>query len=663
MNRIAKIFCINVAFHLIILAFPGFDLFAQTSDMTRVSARAVAGDREAQQVLEIINQSKGLKTVPQLRPLLANYGGFGTSLQYDISSHTSRNYDIALLIAVPLYSRVAVSAALKLVAVLSDLPPAQPVRIAFLADEQDGHRGLLDQLDQIEDPEAVVVLYIDVISAGIPLNLYQGSESHISPRQLIEQALSASKRSGIPLVIPQPYNELFRLNLTDSPEPLKLIQRRGFPALYISDSPGPALGTTQTTQDETELSTTVFAKFLQLLVEGLPPNDRTDFDYHYTLLAFNKSYVLIDEKTTVILILLSIFSVTLFFLVYSILFRRKIISHWVVFIRRSWVILLYYGLLLLCLYGSRLLFLGWFIRAGSPAQYSSAVSVIFLLLWFSLFSLVSPITHTIVIPKRSAFYGHGAVFLLLLGLIIAVAIDIALMPVFLWALFWVFLGSFAHSFSVSLFATILAPIQLVVLFIIAITRGTVFNSVFVYPSSVLNSLLVSFIALPFILLWKRTSLLRRVKSKNPKSLHHSYVSRTLFFAAMVLSLFNLRPNSKEEKTVQIDTISNDKPLDFVVDLSSRIFLDQKTLSITLRSQIPLDRYDIVITGTGSEPVHVIESTIPFINLGPSTVQANLANHPDNPFHIELLLPKDQLVTLDITGVRGTERLQKIRQLP
>ena len=132
---------------------------------------------------------------------------------------------------------------------------------------------------------------------------------------------------------------------------------------------------------------------------------------------------------------------------------------------------------------------------------------------------------------------------------------------------------------------------------------------------------------------------------------------------MVFSLFNLKPNSKEEKTVQIDTISNDKPLDFVVDLSSRIFLDQKTLSITLRSQIPLDRYDIVITGTGSEPVHVIESTIPFINLGPSTVQANLANHPDNPFHIELLLPKDQLVTLDITGVRGTERLQKIRQLP
>ena len=630
--------------------------------MARISARAVAGDGEAQQVLEIINQSKGLKMVPQLRPLLANYGGFGTSLQFDISSDPSQNSDIALLIAVPLYSKTAVSAALKLVTVLNDLPPAQPVRVAFLADEQDGHRGLLDQLDQIEDPESVVALYVDTISVGIPLNLYQGSESHISPRQLIEQALLASKQLGIPLVIPQPYNELFRLNLTDSPEPLKLIQRRGFPALYISDSPSTAFGTAQTTQDGTELSTTVFAKFLQQLVEGLP-NDRIDFDYHYTLLAFNTSYVLIDEKTTVILILLSIFSVTLFFLVYSILFRRKIISHWVVFIRRSWVILLYYGLLLLCLYGSRLLFLGWFIKEGSPAQYSSAVSVIFLLLWFSLFSLVSPITHTIVIPKRSAFYGHGAVFLLLLGLIIAVAIDIALMPVFLWALFWVFLGSFAHSFSVSLFATVLAPIQLVVLFIIAITRGTVFNSVFVYPSSLLNSLLVSFIALPFILLWKRTSLLRRVRSKNPKSLHHSYVSRTLFFAAMVFSLFNLKPNSKEEKTVQIDTISNDKPLDFVVDLSSRIFLDQKTLSITLRSQIPLDRYDIVITGTGSEPVHVIESTIPFINLGPSTVQANLANHPDNPFHIELLLPKDQLVTLDITGVRGTERLQKIRQLP
>jgi len=59
-----------------------------------------------------------------------------------------------------------VDTALLLLSLLAEKPPARAVRVAFLADEIDEHRGLMDQMDQIDDPESVVVLYVDLRAAG-----------------------------------------------------------------------------------------------------------------------------------------------------------------------------------------------------------------------------------------------------------------------------------------------------------------------------------------------------------------------------------------------------------------------------------------------------------------------------------------------------------------
>lgn len=632
-------------------------LSAAGSEWSRLRVRAQQGDQEAQRVLEIAKQAEKLKLNYQLRPLLYAYGGFGTSIQVDIAGTNQADNDISLLIAVPLYSETALGTALALLSHGVTQSPARAFRVAFLADETEGHRGLLDQLDQFNDPESVVILYVDFAPTQGPLYLYQGSAGHISPRQLLEQSLTAGKKLDLPIEIAQPYNELFRFGWVKAPEALQMIQDRGYPALYYSNSI-PQQASEQIKHLETEQYEQKLAYFLENLIANVP-RDPALFDNHYSLIAFNKNYTLIDEKTTLLLILGSIFSIILFFSLYSILFRRKIIQHWLVFLRRSWVILIYFILLVASLYVSRLCIVLWLFKHGSTAQFPQGMALVFLVLWLSLFSVASPVTKKIVIPKRSSFYGHSAVVVLVLGLLTSIAMDISLIPVFIWALLWVFIGSFVHSFAISLFSTILAPAQVLVLFLIGMMQGREIDSLLVYPSNIKNSLLFAFLVLPFVLLWKRTTLLRIQKSKNKDKAQTLHFGRYVFASALILAIFTMEP-LQEEKQPAGNTI---KPI-FTGTLSQSEFLHQRSVAVTITAQTPIEGYEISLESPLSgETVQLIDSTIPFENNGVHTITSRLVGHPDNPFYFELLLPKNQSLTLRITGRYGTETAEEVKRLP
>uniref|UniRef100_A0A7C3E893 Uncharacterized protein n=1 Tax=Gracilinema caldarium TaxID=215591 RepID=A0A7C3E893_9SPIR len=636
---------------------PVQDLSAAGSELSRLRVRAQQGDQEAQRVLEIAKQVEKLKLSYQLRPLLYAYGGFGTSIQFDIAGTTQADNDISLLIAVPLYAKTAVDSALALLSHALTQSPARAVRVAFLANEREGHLGLLDQLDQFNDPESVVILYGDFTPTQGPLYIYQGSAGHIGPRQLLEQSLTAGEKLDLPIEIAQPYNELFRFGWIKAPEALQMIQDRGYPALYYSNSI-PQHAAEPTKHLKTEQYEQKLASFLENLIAHIP-RDPALFDNHYSLLAFNKQYLLIDEQTTILLIVGAVLSIILFFSIYSILFRRKIMQHWLVFLRRSWVILIYYIFLVASLYMARLCMLLWFLKQGSTAQFPQGMALVFLVLWLSLFSVASPVTKKIVIPKRSSFYGHSAVVVLVLGLLTSIAMDISLIPVFIWALLWVFIGSFVHSFSISLFSTILAPAQVLILFLIGMMQGREINSLLVYPSNIRNSLLFAFLVLPFVLLWKRTTLLRIQKSKNKDKAQTLRFGRYIFASAMILAIFTMEP-LQEEKQPAGNTI---KPL-FTSTLSQSEFLHQRSVAVTITAKTPIEGYEISLESPLSgEAVQLIDSTIPFESNGVHTITSRLVGHPDNPFYFELLLPKDQRLTLRITGRYGTEAAEEVKSLP
>jgi len=653
---------ILITFLVFNVLHPVQGLFAQDSELSRISARAQQGDQEAQRTLELIKQAKNLQLNYQLRPLLYSYGSFGTSIQFDIPGTTQENSDISLVIAVPLHSEMAVNSAMALLSGLAKQRPARGVRVAFLADETERYRGLLDQLDQFDDPESVVLLYGDFSSTdGETLYLYQGSKGHVCPRQLLEQTLAAGINAGIPMEIAQPYTELFRFGWIEAPKALQMMQDRGYPALYFSD-----FGLQNSAEGAVKLQKGPYeqelASFLEALIDKIPL-DPAVFDYHYSLLAFNKHYWLIDEKTTLLMIVMAVTSIILFFSIYSILFRRKIIQRWLVFIRRSWVILIYFMLLVASLYVSRLFFVLWLFKNGSTASFPLGMALLFLLLWLSLFSLASPVTEKIVIPKRSSFYGHSALLILVLGLLTAIALDISLMPVFIWALLWVFIGSFVHSFSISLLSTVLAPVQVLVLFIIGTTQGMELNSLLVYPSNIKISFLFAFLVLPFVLLWKRTALLRIQKSKIKPKAQTKHFGRYVFASAIILALFTMEA-PKENILSSKTALSNDTEPLFISSLSQSVFFNQRSVAVTITSKQPLDHYDIFLeSNQPGEAVQLIESTIPFETIDVHRITSRLTGSPDNPFYFELLIPKDQKLILRIVGIYGNETTEEVKNLP
>ncbi len=666
MHQIYKSFAKPASLSIILFLFFIHGLFAESPEVSRLRSRVKQGDQEAKNAIEIIHQAETLKMRYELRPLLENYGGFGTSIQIDISGTDTdpEKTDINLLVTFPLYSEAAVHLGLSVLNQLANHLPSRPLRVAFLADETEGYRGLQDQLDQSDDPESVVILYLDVISEQGPLYLYQGSQKHISPRQLVEQVLLMGAKYKIPVEIPQPYSELYRLGWVSAPEALEMIQNRGFPALYFSDFIQGTISEPFSEHSNSEYAQQL-SVFFKALIDNCPRSPAL-FDYHYSLIAFNKNYVLVDERTTLLLIVSSIFIIILFLTIYSIVFRRTIIHHWIVFIRRSWVILVYYGLLIISFYGSRFVFKLWQLRNGPGAQIPLEMAFVFLLVWFSLFSLLSPLTQKIVIPKRSSFYGHSAIVVLLLGLLTSTAIDISFMPVFIWALLWVFVGSFVHSFSLSLFSTILAPVQLLILFIIGTMKGKRLTFLLLLDSSHLgNCLLFSFIILPFVLLWKRTSLLRIQKSGIKNQQKHFFIGRFVFAGAAVIALLTLTPPSQITQNLETDKAATltEKP-QFHGALSTNVFLNQRSVKVTITATSPLDLYIISLENPHADKtIQLIESTIPFSVQGTDKLVSNLSKNPDNPFSFELLLPKDEQLKIGITGIRGAESTEQMFSVP
>jgi hypothetical protein len=191
----------------------------------------------------------------ELRPLLAERGGFGVSLHATLHSSTGSDEIGTLVIAAPLSSGpggsgtepdFAVRAALAFAdrVAVEGLP--LDVRIAFLADERsqlpedmraETLLGLRDLVDLYEENERTAVIYLDVRGSPDHLRIVHGSAGTIAPLGILEPLLSAFDKLGSPLDLAVPFNELYRLGLVRGPEALSFLHERGFPALLVESNP------------------------------------------------------------------------------------------------------------------------------------------------------------------------------------------------------------------------------------------------------------------------------------------------------------------------------------------------------------------------------------------------------------------------------------------
>ncbi|MDR0451390.1 MAG: hypothetical protein LBH26_09020 [Treponema sp.] len=207
------------------------------------------------------------------RSLLAEYGGFGSSLLIR-PARPSQNFEgedeaPRFVLAVPLTGRGELPAGpeegaelpLRFAAALSFIgkiygETGLEWTVAFLGDEGTAlppemakrpRRGLEDLLNLLEDPEHTVLWYLDIGSGEAPerLEISHGTAERIASLGIIRPIPGICEELSIPWSIATPFNGLYKFRLLKGPPALRRAFEEDTDALYITAYsgafPSPAL--------------------------------------------------------------------------------------------------------------------------------------------------------------------------------------------------------------------------------------------------------------------------------------------------------------------------------------------------------------------------------------------------------------------------------------
>jgi hypothetical protein len=137
-------------------------------------------------------------------------------------------------------------------------------------------------------------------------------------------------------------------------------------------------------------------------------------DYHYLIFRFAGRMVFVPEYTTVLFFLTVAALFFLAVLAYSVMFRFRLLIQWRIFLKRSWILILFYVLLILSLKGGAIAFR---FLTGDPAAWSGSAGLFYraaaaqILFGIALFTLLSPVVDLVYVPWQANFYGSAAIIL------------------------------------------------------------------------------------------------------------------------------------------------------------------------------------------------------------------------------------------------------------
>jgi hypothetical protein len=226
------------------------------------------GEKEKREALKAAFRER--KILWEERPLLAEYGGFGSSLLIRPGGQSQGSEGVAhFVLAVPLTGQGELPTGpeeteelpLRFAAALSFIdkigPAARPeVTVAFLGDQGTAlppemvkrpRRGLEDLLSLLEDPERTVLWYLDIGSRDRPerLEISHGTAERIASLGIIRRIPGLCDELSIPWSFAAPFNGLYKLRLLKGPPALRRAFEEDADALYVSavygDLPSPAL--------------------------------------------------------------------------------------------------------------------------------------------------------------------------------------------------------------------------------------------------------------------------------------------------------------------------------------------------------------------------------------------------------------------------------------
>jgi hypothetical protein len=572
------------------------------------------------------------------RPLFTHYGAFGSSVHITLppTQWTEQSPGIFVL-AIPLIGSetgkgldasedllpFSFETALAFVETIRTQGSPLHIQVAFLGDEgsqvpeelrNTSHAGLAELCATLENPENTVLWYLDMPTAPEKLLIHHGAARTITALNVLQPI---GDFHNIPYSFAVPYNGLYLSGLVHGPEVLRLA--RGINALYLTGS-----GTGQVQAEALGEALVAYTAGLRITTENL--------DYHYSIFDFRGKYVFISELLTVLALLLIAAVCLLAFLSYSALHHRILVIHWRIFFHRSWVLLVFLGILVLTLELARFLMLVF------PPIEGDFYQVLFqLVIALLLFYLLAPLVDTIRISGKTHFYGNAAIILITLGTLIAACINITFIPLFIGALLFTFLGS-ALPIPVLVYCCVLLPFLhgLYSVLPIVAAGGRQLAGI-ILSRDTLVSLYIAVILLPFILIIKRgTALLLGRKPRSPL-FRRILLPLVLLIAALGGFVFYVWDVSAVPRAGPVRRTIIENPE--ILSIKSRVstFLERRSITISIAARGSPVRFDMYLDTDEGEAQPVYSAPMPF-ELRQDSVAFILGEGPPNPFTTEIVLP-------------------------
>lgn len=598
------------------------------------------------------------------RSLFESQGGFGKSIHifYPSKNDNPENIQEQFVLAVPLTTvqdtpeivRFDIQAALNLAEQLQKSSPPLDVRIAFLGDEYSRlpgnvpdvrNIGLADLCSIYDTPENVILFYMNLPFAPDKLTIHHGSNGIITPLNVLEPLTDEFESLSIPYSLYVKYNELYKLNLIQSIITLEKIQSLYFPGLLIEGSQS------ELNPFSAELCGDALMEFISKIKVS-----SENYDSHYSFLnAFNKT-IYFSEIFTVLVFLAIAMLALVAFLVYSLTHRYILVVQWRVFLKRSWIILLHFLILVASLIVSDQIY--FLVRKifSIPAWHTDYISIfikIFIALCF--YNLCVPIFYRFWIPRKDRFYGNSAVVLVVIGTMVAVFLDITFVPIFLWAFIFTLLGAVITNPWIVLICTIAVPLQISGALINVITTNSPALATMMTSNNLYITLFIACIALPLILMANRIILLFR-HGRSDKDLKSRTIEQLSIIGITIVLLAGLgifititKPPAPFR---QVITELRDSERVLQVDLVSTEYLDRRFLSISMNALGNPSKFNIIISNADQDiPLVIYDAPMPYERLGgDNTVTFRLGERPDNPFETEIVLPAELQCTVMIEAL-------------
>jgi hypothetical protein len=608
-----------------------------------------------------------------------------------------------LLVAVPLSAEFGGTAdpkrdgalnlalALQIIRRSVERPLPVTVSVVFLgADTGHGEpRGTAHFLAGFFPKHPVSVLYLSLETFPSRILFQTGSRGVITPDWFIVRCSKAADTAALPFLTLGNENQVFRIGMSGTDSPLGRFLEAGYPAVALEGSYG---GSEKISPERwTSGFTAFFENLLDLNAGGFPER----WDRHYLFYQIRSEFVVIGERTYIVLLLATLSAGLLYALV-----RRQRMRRYLVTIRKNaWNLPLLYAFIFLFFLAATMILELYLEAKTFPTLWQQTPLVFFLLkvaLSVFLFSSMFQVLRNLPISRNGSFYSASSILFLLIDIAITAVVDLSLTYYFLWALLFAFLFSVANNRYLKTACLIAAPFWLIKATADLFTLPEYEVCRVLLFSRIGGNLLLAFFMLPFMLMLIRLDFLVRHPIQGRRGfavlLFSSFSG--LFVAGITLYVLLFSPYNDAnpqplEMTERLDTarnihtlsLSSPAPLGALTlrrgETIMRIesperayetelgmtetgitivpeaveFLDRKRYRLTITSKTRLVTVSCRIRADGA--VVLYDANFPFAYL-PELRSAELyiGRTPPLPLVIEFTLPRSSAVTAELELVAG-----------